>query len=617
MALLRNTTINDTGFLTLPVGNTAQRPTAIAGTVVQFTTVGIQSWTVPANVTNVEVLVVAGGGAGGWDVGGGGGGGGVVYNSNYAVTPGQSISVTVGGGGTANTSGGGTAPSGGNSIFGNLIALGGGGGGNWSSGIGGNGGSGGGSTSNVAGFGRATQPTSASGGYGNDAGIPANNTGNVNEYSGASGGGGAGGKGGNGISSTWSANHPFIGAGGPGIGFNITGTIQYYAGGGGSASDGTSFWGQGGIGGGGRGGGFNGVANTGGGGGGAGLNGPNGGNVGGNGGSGIVIVRYTESRQANLVAGALRLNSQRGVETYTPDGSWVPLSAPYFTRTIISHGYMLGGYQNEAAWNNVNRISASTDTTINLGDGSIERSFNYQSSGCSKSVTYVFGAGNGHAINSNYVIAYNMRTDQQYNGTFSRTLNYARWNAATIFQEHYIAWSTGGGGSNIDEYNLTTETKTQDIGGFSSTGMWAMSHENYGIFYWENDSRVFQFATRAYFTKIGGQPSNHSQQKSVQSKLTNSYAGNEGSYNGGNSLRRSNMITSTTSGTVGKPRTNCGEENLTVGQDWQYCLGEYNGAQNNGSWKFFYATETGFSGASTMEPKGKGGSSSGACGWRD
>jgi hypothetical protein len=77
------------------------------------------------------------------------------------------------------------------------------------------------------------------------------------------------------------------------------------------------------------------------------------------------------------------------------------------------------------------------------------------------------------------------------------------------------------------------------------------------------------------------------------------------------------MITSTTSGTVGKPRTNCGEENLTVGQDWQYCLGEYNGAQNNGSWKFFYATETGVSGASTMEPKGKGGSSSGACGWRD
>ena len=47
----------------------------------------------------VEVLVVAGGGGGGGGHGGGGGGaGGLIYNSNFAVTPGSALTVTVGDG---------------------------------------------------------------------------------------------------------------------------------------------------------------------------------------------------------------------------------------------------------------------------------------------------------------------------------------------------------------------------------------------------------------------------------------------------------------------------------------------------------------------------------------
>jgi Kef-type K+ transport system membrane component KefB len=38
MATLKNTTINDTGFLTLPVGNTAQRPASPANGMVRFNT---------------------------------------------------------------------------------------------------------------------------------------------------------------------------------------------------------------------------------------------------------------------------------------------------------------------------------------------------------------------------------------------------------------------------------------------------------------------------------------------------------------------------------------------------------------------------------------------------
>ena len=123
--------------------------------------------------------------------------------------------------------------------------------------------------------------------------------------------------------------------------------------------------------------------------------------------------------------------------------------------------------------------------------------------------------------------------------------------------------------------------------------------------------------TETYHTWHGTQPSNHPQQKSIPSKLNYCWAGNEGTYAGGNSFRRTNFITHQTAGTYSKPRGNCGEENFGSGQDHAYCLGEFNGAQNNNSFRWNFYTETGPTGGYTMEPKGKAGSSSGSCGWRD
>src|SRR5210317_791117 len=121
-----------------------------------------------------------------------------------------------------------------------------------------------------------------------------------------------------------------------------------------------------------------------------------------------------------------------------------------------------------------------------------------------------------------------MRTESQYNGMNSRTLAYSGINKACAFKETHLAWITGGGGSTIDEFNLITETIIQQIGGWSTTNQWAMSHENEAYIYWENDSRLWTFATRTARGSPSGQPSNHHQQKSVQSKLGFGWAGNEG-----------------------------------------------------------------------------------------
>ena len=82
------------------------------------------SWTVPEGASLLTVLVVGAGGGGGFNGGGGGGGGNAVLNTNYSVTPGQIIPVTVGLGGTGATYISG-ATGGASSAFGAVTATGG------------------------------------------------------------------------------------------------------------------------------------------------------------------------------------------------------------------------------------------------------------------------------------------------------------------------------------------------------------------------------------------------------------------------------------------------------------------------------------------------------------
>ena len=352
MAQLKNTTINDTGFLQLSSGTTAQRPgSAAAGQMRHNTTTNLVEWYdaeysswFPAGVINpvatggtvtdithggvdyrvhtftsvgsstftvtrggpVEFLIVAGGGGGGgdqavttanWYSGSGAGAGGLLTGTT-TVTP-QTYTITVGNGGLGavnniDLSG----ERGENSSAFGLTAIGGGPGITcraFEQGLpdnGADGGSGGGrdgQSKDVANnAGRPGRGTPGQGNSGSDC--------VQNEVSGA--GGGAGGPG---IDATATLG----GRGGPGIASNINGSVQFYAGGGGGGirvSSGNT-QGLGGIGGGGNGNpdsgsghvpGSDGAPNTGGGAGGSGATTSNDGDRtrAANGGSGIIIIRY-------------------------------------------------------------------------------------------------------------------------------------------------------------------------------------------------------------------------------------------------------------------------------------------------------------------------------------
>jgi len=298
-----------------------------------FTSSG--TFSVPTGVSSVDVLVVAGGGRGS---GGGGGAGGLIYRPGFTVTPGGTLSVTVGAGGLVGPLQGcvsGVGANGQNSVFGTLTAIGGGASGSGYTEVGptnpnygkpgfspnpgpaiakmngGSGGGGGYGAFNICACGtnagQANQGTQSgdSGTYGfGNPGAPGRNP---NAYGGEStvpvqmgGGGGAGAAGNTGSGQSTG------GQGGVGKAYSIadgTTSVYYAGGGGGGAFNGvTNSGGQGGQGGAGQGG-FGGSpgtpttvvgqaaqANKGGGGGGGNKT-QSQGTV--DGGKGIVIVRWT------------------------------------------------------------------------------------------------------------------------------------------------------------------------------------------------------------------------------------------------------------------------------------------------------------------------------------
>ena len=361
---------------------------------------------------SIQVLVVAGGGGGGSDMGGGGGGGGVIYNSAYTATSGSVINVTVGNGGSGAPAGVGQVrgTNGDNSLFGNLIAIGGGGGASChdrSTSPAGNGGSGGGAS------GGGTLPSGGQGGGGYGGGIRGTgslgqgNDGGTGFYAWyPGGGGGAGGVG---------ASGPNIPHGGPGLLFSLM-SPYYFGGGGGGSAYSVSPGGNGGIGGGGGGaigvtvggeglnnglpgggGGINSGANTGGGGGGGSHYNSN--NNGGNGGSGIVIVRYYGSQKAT--GGTVTTVNGNTIHTFTSGTATLSFYAtPSTLPSVVSYGYFNGS-------GSFLRISGSSLLNIGSNNSPFTVEYDFYTKSSSKYQTILSRGGGTANYNTSSGLAYN------------------------------------------------------------------------------------------------------------------------------------------------------------------------------------------------------------------
>ena len=330
------------------------------------------------------------------------------------------------------------------------------------------------------------------------------------------------------------------------------------------------------------------------------------------------------------------------VVTYTGssnyDDGWEPVGTQNTDRTafkyrqIINFSYLAGGYKSSSPWKNVHRTTNATDQTVHLGE-LMDYPASYTSGACSKSILFIWSTNTDNAwksatqVQSTHTTGVHMVNETAYANQSKWNLLNARDDCGTLFKETEFAYVFGGSVATVEKFNLTNETMytTYYPGGSpyvttttsitSTLGASGFSDENYGYGYGSESGNKCFFATDIFLTTTHWGVSG--QQKGISSKVGKGYCGNEGTYNGGYNLRRWDLFTETNIGNVVKPDGNSGEENFTLGQDHQYMLGQYNGVQNNNSWKFFYATDSGIVNPAGLSPGVNGGTSSGHCGWRN
>ena len=484
--------------------------------VVKFLTVGSYTITMPGGVAALDYLVVGGGGGGG---SGGGGAGGVLQGTNFAVTAGNTYSVSVGAGGAggrggANSSATPHSANGDQSVFATVTALGGGAGGegNRNPDHAGNGASGGGSrydcTNVVTCIGLGTTGQGTNGAASTHGG-----------YGGGAGGGGAGGAGGN------TTLYNIGGKGGDGVVSSITGTSTYYGGGGGggiNSNDGqycglnapgtsdsnkycngntpvTTGGGAGGLGGGGRGsswgytggaqgdisigGKANGTAGT-----------PNTGGGGGGtdpedcyayaGGSGIVVLSYVSP--ANFRAVTFNSNNGSG----STSTQWVQsgVSTALQTNPYIYTGYVFQGWNTQ-----VDGTGTSYTNLANITTSSALTLYAQWRAGVTHAVTFSANGGTGSQADQIAGQATNLNANQitrsgytfsgwntAANGTGYSYLDqsvysfaqdatlYAQW--TLIIVPHSVSFYGNGATSGATSSQTASATQALTLNGFVRTG---------------------------------------------------------------------------------------------------------------------------------------------------
>lgn len=307
---------------------------------------------------------------------------------------------------------------------------------------------------------------------------------------------------------------------------------------------------------------------------------------------------------------------------WTSSGSAVspnPFYNSFKYRTIYTRGYASCGYKNSSPWRNCNRTIHATDTTTNLGD-LFDYAASYINGGWSDYNHYVYGNGSGAVGGSStYTSSMSMVTETNRSHSSSWDTTSSRGDTAVFINPtNTIGYITAGGSQNTDKHNYVTDTM------YSSGVAAALANPNvagaatgmFGEFKgWATNGSVcnLTFSTETWASGGMSVGANDGHSKCLSSKhgfgyiKVGSYASTSQMYKN-NDVTGSNLTTSVYSPDVS------GEENYQVGQNWGYCVGNYNGNQNNNTYKVNYLTDAVTALGSAAQPKGHDGMSSGCCG---
>ena len=328
------------------------------------------------------------------------------------------------------------------------------------------------------------------------------------------------------------------------------------------------------------------------------------------------------------------------------------------TRTVFTHGYLAGGYKGSNPWRSVNKTWHANDITIYQGE-QLDKAGSYVDGTFSDYNAYVHGTQNSFSGASQHTSSYNLHNgagrtwgastygadtdasgvgwdwdgdnptaisgftygsapgnwdaDSTVEGVGGWGLSYSYGDCGCFSQMGISGYITQGGTSATNRLNFATEVMfiTTDSGISNGYGT-GMGGQSTGYMVTGSTNRKLTWSNQSWANFTGTIDSNDAWRKGQWTKKGWHFAGNGGNVSAG-FVRFNNSNGSATGGTQFSTLSSVGEENMESGEDHGYMLGNYNGQQNNMTWKFNYATYTTTNCAAVTRPKGHYGQSSGAC----
>lgn len=319
--------------------------------------------------------------------------------------------------------------------------------------------------------------------------------------------------------------------------------------------------------------------------------------------------------------------------TYQGTNYTVTIGSSFRYRSIFTHGFLAGGYRGSNPWRSVNQTYHATDITVCRGD-QLDRAASYVDGNFSDYNGYVYGTQNSYDGSGIHTSSINLHTgtgrtfgdsvDYGHGDAYSTTpdtlgASWDLWNGvndagAVSGQTTQRGYVTGhGSAGNWQRLNFATEVMSRFGGGSNNDFCSAFEGETRGYVFGDTgDTRYLNFSNE---TTAGWNPSGLSGdgwKKSLSTKWGHGYHGNAANVT--LPWMKVNDLTGANISIFNQLDDASGEENMEMGQDWGYCMGNYgSGYQNNRTWKRFYATDADVRMGFKTEPKGHLGQSSGAC----
>lgn len=319
-------------------------------------------------------------------------------------------------------------------------------------------------------------------------------------------------------------------------------------------------------------------------------------------------------------------------------------NSEWLYRTVYTHGYLAAGYKGYNPWRTVNKTWHATEVTIYCGE-QIAYTQGYTNGVWSDYFAYIC-AGGGFQVSSTIVCSYSLSNgtirmftgdgfgsqtapygyvgnDPKNEGITYGTAGFASGGVGGMAMSAskmdpvasqnivgQVGYITGGGDTSTQKLHFPTEvmyttTASPNTGygdaSYGQTTMWINQSSSYYTMAFSNDT---------YSTGGWGGWAKDYQCKMLGSKQGWFYMGNGNNVTTG--ISKINQSTGATISNFSKVRA-YGEENWEDGQDNGYCMGHYDGQQNNHTIRQSYSSDTQVTLGAAAMPKGHYGQSSGAC----